>query len=214
MYFAAPAPLCRPNRPDLPMKTFDRMSDDEFAERLRQAMALPEAPADWIQRAIDAGPRPSANAVGGAVAAAAGFVRAAARRVVGLLEFDSWAGPALATDLRGARSETRQLLFNAEGRDIDLRLNPSTGGFSLTGQVLGPDESGLVLLQPESTASAASSTASATVPLDALGEFRFDDMAAGRYRLVLQLGGDEIVLSPIELGPAQDASDPRGRPGA
>jgi len=90
---------------------------------------------------------------------------------------------------------TRQLVFSAEGRDIDLRIAPSGPRFTVSGQVLGPDDHGAVALSPEQ--------ASASVheaPLDQFGEFRLADVVAGRYRLSLLLGEHEIELPPFDVG--------------
>ncbi len=172
------------------MKPIDRLSDDELLRELHLAIkALPDAPAALQRAAIDlwvtATPR------GGLVAS----VGALLHRVLGELSFDSWAAPALAHGMRSVPAATRHLLFNAEGRDIDLRVTPHAEAFSITGQVLGPDEAGAV----ELAASEPGAQPGHRTQLDALGEFRLDGLAPGVYVLTLRLGADEIVLPAIDV---------------
>jgi hypothetical protein len=166
------------------MKPLEQLNDDELAAAGRRAgRQLPDAPAVWIARAEALMPGPVAGAV-----ARAGE---ALRRLAATLTFDSRARPALG--MRGDTGTGRQLLFSAEGRDIDLRIVGGHGVFTLAGQVLGPDEAGTARLD-------AGDGAGRTATLDAFGEFRFDNVAAGRAVLTLHLGDDEIALPPIELG--------------
>jgi hypothetical protein len=161
------------------MKPLEQLTDDELAAAGRRAeRQLPDAPATWIARAEALMPGPVARA------------GAALRRLAATLAFDSRAQPALG--MRGETESARQLLFSAEGRDIDLRIVGGRGVFSVAGQVLGPDEAGVATL-------AAGDGAGRTATLDSFGEFRFDNLAAGRAVLTLQLGDDEITLPPIDL---------------
>jgi len=180
------------------MKPLDQLTDDEFAHRLQQAVqALPDAP-PALQRAA-LGLFPAAAGLAATTAALGALARGALRQVLASLTFDSWAAaPAGApAAMRSLRSATRHLLYNAQGRDIDLRVSAAGGAFSIAGQVLGPDEAGAVTLTPQPPAG---KPLSAT--LDALGEFRLDGVPAGTYLLALQFGGDEIMLPPLELGAA------------
>ncbi|HEX5688125.1 MAG TPA: carboxypeptidase-like regulatory domain-containing protein [Ideonella sp.] len=164
------------------------LSDAELLARLPAAAALPDAPADWQRRALAAWRAPAGLSLAQAV-------DALRQRVLAVLSFDSWAQSPLAAGLRSTGSATRQLVFSAEGRDIDLRISPAGECFTVTGQVLGPDDNGAVALaseQPPATVYEA--------PLDALGEFRLADVAPGRYQLSLLLAGHEIVLPPFEVG--------------
>lgn len=164
------------------------LSDAELLARLPAAAALPDAPADWQRRALAAWRAPANLSLAQAV-------EALRQRVLAVLSFDSWAQSPLAAGLRSAGSNTRQLVFSAEGRDIDLRIAPSGAHFAVDGQVLGPDDNGVVALTSESAA-----TAIYEAPLDALGEFHLADVAPGCYRLSLLLAGHEIVLPPFEVG--------------
>lgn len=173
------------------MKPLDPLDDDDhLARQARRAADLPDAPATLIRKAsalMPARPKVSLSDV----------AQSALRLVGAVLSFDSRAQPPVALGMRAAPSDTRHLLFSAQGRDIDLRISPAAEHFALSGQILGPDEAGVVELEPQPGASDdARSTA-----LDTLGEFRLDGIRGGTYRLTLRVGGDEIVLPPIEVGP-------------
>lgn len=184
------------------MTAFDRLSDEALLQRLQQAVqALPDAPAALQRSAIALWPAQAAPSL-------AGLAQAALRRLAAVLSFDSWAAPALAPGMRSLRSPTRHLLFSSLGRDIDLRITPAAGGFSLSGQILGPDETGQIELAPLPDDSPARHVSA----LDALGEFRIDGVASGLYRLSLRLGDDLIALPPIEVGGPSPGPQPGDGP--
>ena len=174
------------------MKPVDSLSDDEFAQLVQRAVALPDAPPTLVRAAI--GLWPAARP-----ATLRSVADAALRLVHAVLSFDSWAQPALASGMRAGASDTRHLLFSAMGRDIDLRISPAAGRFALTGQILGPDEAGRIELAAQSGGAADHADAQ-VARLDELGEFRLDGVRGGTYRLTLRMGGDEIVLPPIVVG--------------
>ena len=189
------------------MKPIDQLSDDEFARLAQQAARLPDAPAELLQKVIGLWP---AAPVSAAVPAtdlatqALQTLQAGLRVVAAVLTFDSALRPAAAYGMRALGADTRHLLFSARGRDIDLRISPSAGRFDLSGQILGPDESGTIEL-----ATQAHRVAQDTVPalprrvsLDELGEFRLEGVEGGTVWLTIRMGGDEIVLPPIDVGPA------------
>lgn len=174
------------------MKPVDQLSDDEFARLVRRAAALPDAPPSLIHAAIDQwhAARPSLLQ-----ATAKGILN----RVAAALTFDSWAAGSLALGVRAVPSDTRHLLFTAEGRDIDVRIAPAGGRFEVTGQILGPDESGVIELAPASGGELDAASARA-VALDDMGEFRLEGVRPGAYVLTLRVGEDEIVLPSIDVG--------------
>ena len=174
------------------MKPVESLSDDEFVHLVHRAIALPDAPTSLVRAAIDLWPAAQP-------ATLTRVAQAALRLVTAVLSFDSWAQPPLALGMRSGASDTRHLLFSAMGRDIDLRISPAADHFALTGQILGPDESGLVELATQS-GDDADGTAARVASLDELGEFRLDGVRGGTYRLTLRMGGDEIVLPPIIVG--------------
>jgi hypothetical protein len=119
------------------------------------------------------------------------------KRVQALLSVDSWAGAVPA--LRGAAG-TRQMLFSAAEHDLDLRVLPLQAAWALEGQLLGPDEAVQVrLTRPDGQELPPQ-------PLDELGGFRIEDLAAGRYRLELEFADTVVELPPLDIGsPATDA---------
>ena len=174
------------------MKPVDQLSEDEFAQLVQRAVALPDAPPALIRSAIgqwEAAPPPVLQTA----------AKAILNRIVAALTFDSWAAGSLAFGVRAVPSDTRHLLFTARGRVIDIRIAPAAGHFALTGQILGPDESGVV----EMTAASKDGTEAPTVhvaTLGFLGEFRLEGIHRGAYVLTLRLSGDEIELPPIDVG--------------
>lgn len=166
----------------LPSPSPDSLDDDQLLALAARAAALPDAPAAHIQAAIGLwSRRPGAWW----------------RRVQAVLRLDSAVTAPLALGVRTA-GDVRHLLFSAEGRDIDLRIQAATtggaAGFTLQGQVLGPDEAGTLVLRatPEGDERQAA--------LDDLGGFRIDGVPAGHYLLSLQLGRDLIELPPLAVG--------------
>ena len=177
-------------------------AEDPFSQQVRRSLhALPDVPPALQRAAIGLWP------AAGRAHPAAALARAVLVRISALLSFDSWAAAAGAPSVRSLRSATRHLLFAAQGRDIDLRIAPTPAApsniaFCLTGQVLGPDETGAVLLTRIDPPGAAPRHA----VLDGLGEFRIDAVPAGAYRLTLHLGPDAIDLPVLQVGePTDDA---------
>jgi hypothetical protein len=170
------------------MKPLNQLSDEELTRLAHRAAALPDAPPHRVHKAIalwDASHPVS--------------VAAAVRRIAAVLSFDSWAGGAAAAGVRSVPSDSRHLLFNAQGRDIDLRIVPLKNGFALSGQILGPDDAGQVALSAE-TDDGSGPVPLRVAELDALGEFHMDGVARGVYRLTLHVGGEAIELPRIEVG--------------
>ena len=174
------------------MKPVDRLSEDEFAQLVQRAAALPDAPPALLRAAIGQWQAAQPSMLHGAV-------KAILKRVEAALTFDSWATGSLAFGVRGVPSDARHLLFTAMGRDIDVRITPAAGHFALTGQILGPDESGVVELAAEASDGANRPNAQVTA-LDGMGEFRLDGVREGTYVLTLRLGEDELVLPSISVG--------------
>lgn len=176
------------------MKPIASLSDAELDQELRRALALlPDAPAALQQAALDLFEVPPSPAPSPLQA----VVQALRERLEAVLDFDSWAAPTLAPGMRGAAGSTRYLLYSVKGRDIDLRIAPDGAGYALTGQILGPDDSGqveLAALRPVRDA------APKVVPFDDLGEFRIDNVQRGSYVFTLHARDVDIVLPPIEVG--------------
>lgn len=172
------------------MKPIDQLSDAEFEHLARRAVALPDAPAAVVQAAM------ALFTARSPVAEVATAAAALLRQVLATLSFDSWAPQALPAGVRSVPSDARHLVFSALGRDIDLRIVPSAGHFVVTGQILGPDDSGTV----EIVSDGLPGTLPRLAALDALGEFKLDGVPGGRYVMTLHLGGEQVLLPPIEVG--------------
>ena len=172
------------------MKPLNSLTDEEFDHVLHRAVtSLPDAPDAMLKAAIGLFPAlPRTSLLQGAI-------EAVRQRLEAVLSFDSWATPALASGMRSAQASTRFLLFSVHGRDIDLRIAPEAVGFSLAGQILGPDEAGQIELSRLDAGAAPQLAA-----LDEMGEFRIEGVASGRYQVTLHVGADQIVLPPLEVG--------------
>jgi hypothetical protein len=174
------------------MKPINHLSENEFARLVQRAAALPDAPEALVRAAIGQWQAAQPTSLQSAA-------QEVLRRVTALLSFDSWAPSPHAFGVRAVPSDIRHLLFTAKGRDIDVRIAPAAGLFALTGQILGPDDSGVVELSAASDDGTGAPGAQVAT-LDAFGEFRLDGIHGGTYVMTLRLCGDEIVLPPIDVG--------------
>lgn len=168
-----------------PEAPLDGLPDAPLERLLRGSRGLEEAPEHLIQRAIGLWqPRAMARP-----AAPAG----ALRRLAAALSFDSGAVAPAAFGLRSGALATRQLLFTAEGHDVDLRLEPMPGGlWRISGQVLGPDRLGSAVLLP-------AGAPAQQVAWSPLAEFSFDPVAAGACQLLLRSEAWEIDIPDVPL---------------
>lgn len=157
--------------------------DDALAQALHRSRVLEDAPEALIQRAIGVfQPRLPAQPAPGL-----------RQRLSAWLSFDSAAETGLAGLRAGAGpNDTRQLLFTADGRDIDLRIAPAGDGlhWQVSGQVLGPDRAG--------TAELTAGALNLHTAWDELAEFRFDGVPAGECSLVLRGADWELVLPSFQ----------------
>jgi hypothetical protein len=170
--------------PDAPL------GDNRLESLLRDSRRLDDAPEALIQRAIGVW-QPRSLARPAAAPTAAG----ALRRLVAVLAFDSAGAAPTALGLRSTGLAARQLLFTAEGHDVDLRLEPLPGGlWKLSGQWLGPEGRGSAELWP-------TAGTPQQVAWSALCEFAFEPVAEGRCRLLLRTEGWEIDIPELTLPP-------------
>ncbi len=176
------------------MKPIATLTDEEFAELLHSAVALPDAPPALVRSAIamfrEAQPSPLKLAADSVL-----------QRIRAVLTFDSWATGPAALGLRSmpAQGESRHMLFTAAGRDIDLRIISSANSYVLAGQILGPDESGSIELSVN-THQPQAAPILRTTTLDDLGAFHLNNVNAGTYWMTLKLGNDAVELPPIQVG--------------
>ena len=201
MYFGARPRLCSAGNPilsdhDKTMKPIKSLTDDELAGLVKGAAALPDAPAALVKSAI--GLWQAAHPATAPATLAAGG-NSLLHKIRAVLTFDSWSTAPAALGLRSMPSQTRHMMFSAQGRDIDLRIVSSAESFVLAGQILGPDETGLIELAVDTTSEHAAQTLRTTT-LDELGAFRLDNVHAGTYWMTLKLAGDAVELPPIDVG--------------
>jgi hypothetical protein len=160
------------------------LSDDAIIEALRAESTQMDAPEHVIQRAFTLWKPKTAPAQ-----------QSLLSKIMAVLKFDSSAVSPMALGVRSIGSPTRQMLFSAEGRDIDLRIAPRAKGASrqwdITGQVLGPDDNGSVSLRGTNREWSAN--------LNDLSEFHIEDIPEGEYQLMVLLNGSVIVLPEIKI---------------
>lgn len=165
--------------------------DAMLARRLHRAFKqLPDAPAALVRRAITVWPKAAPLSCWGQ----------GVRLLLATLQFDSWALSPAAESMRAAATVARHLLFRAEGHDIELRITPvAAGTWVLSGQVLGPDDTGLVRLTAKGAAAPLHQAR-----LSTLGEYSLPSVGAGHWVLTLVLApNDQIIELAIEVGEPQ-----------
>ena len=176
----------RPDKPDNPDPA-DTPDEAVLTRALRASRTLEDAPEPLIQRAIGLWqPRPRPAPAPGVL-----------RRLAAALSFDSaapGAAGAVAAGLRSGGAHSRQLLYTADGRDVDLRVSAAAPGgpWQLQGQVLGPDEAG--------SAAVDCGGLHAETAWNELCEFHFDGLPAGPCTLTLRSADWELALPAITLG--------------
>jgi hypothetical protein len=160
----------------------------ELEKALRESRHLEDAPEHLVRRAIDLWPPLTTRAA--VPSPRSGNLR----RWLATLRFDSAADDALALGLRaGASRSTRQLLFSAEGRDVDLRLERQPDGrWQIGGQVLGPDTAGVAELR-------CGRAPLQRVAWSELAEFQFEPVDTGICLLTLISNGWEMDVPAFDL---------------
>jgi hypothetical protein len=157
------------------------------------AAAVP--PEEVVQRALDIFERAVDQPAPSALPASAPRPLSPAgwrARIMARLTFDSRVQPALS----GARdaSTSFQLLFEAEGTEINLLCERHDGSWRITGQALSGD----IPLEVRGV-SAATTQVRAEAEKDAQGEFHLSGLPPGVYEIVLREADREIVLPDVRL---------------
>lgn len=115
------------------------------------------------------------------------------RRIAAALLRDSWQAPR-AVGLRSELPSPRDLVYVADECMLDLQIIPSGGRWQLRGQILGPEEDGIVELAGAAPPIAAM--------INMLGEFTLPPLSAGRYALNVRQRSRLIIVETLELGPS------------
>ncbi|MGH9932627.1 MAG: hypothetical protein ACREA9_25770 [Pyrinomonadaceae bacterium] len=114
------------------------------------------------------------------------------RRIVAALTFDSSMNLTPAFGVRSGQSASRQLLYSAEGSDIDLRISSQKDQWIVAGQLLGPGcAGGQVEIEGEGQA--------ATAALNDICEFTLPPLPSGSYMLRLRLRDTQVEIPRLEL---------------
>jgi hypothetical protein len=135
-----------------------------------------DAPADLIGRVIELFHQRSARLP---------------RRLVATMRFDSARQPQ-GIGVRSGFTGGRQLVFNADDIDLDLRLFPLATGWAVSGQLLGNCHGGEVELHGPQGA--------ARTTLNELCEFKLSSIQPGLYRLMLHLDGTDLEITDLNIG--------------
>ena len=112
------------------------------------------------------------------------------QQIRAVLTFDSFTtSPAFG--VRSGLSVARQVLYSAGDIDLDIRLAPDDGRWSISGQILGDITAGEIELVGE--------TGSVSTRLDNLFEFAFDPVAPGDYAMCVRVDETEISIPEFSL---------------
>jgi hypothetical protein len=112
-------------------------------------------------------------------------------RIAAILVFDNYRQSSLAA-VRGPAARARQLLFTAEGLDIDLQITFAEGGATLVGQILGQGQPSIVRLHR-------AGEVLDDVGADAFGRFAFRPIPQGKYDLVIEFDSREVAIEGLEI---------------
>jgi hypothetical protein len=89
-------------------------------------------------------------------------------------------------------SAVRQLLYQADGNAVDVRIEKAKKGFTIRGQILGDGFANAAIgLNGEDRSFVASANDTS--------EFRFDSVPAGQYELTIRTETLEITLKAIDV---------------
>jgi hypothetical protein len=114
------------------------------------------------------------------------------RSVLATLRFDSIAF-APAFGVRAGKPGSRQLLYSAGAKEIDVRIEPTGQEWSVSGQVFGgPTIDAQVALEGE--------IGTHRTALNEQSEFRLPAVRAGSYRLILSLKDIDIEVDELKIG--------------
>ncbi len=133
--------------------------------------------------------KPISGSVPASVSGAFSALQAGLQSLVALLRFDSGLTPVYG--MRSGPGQARQLFYTVDEFDIDLRLAPRAGEWTVEGQLLGGNSSG--------TAELVSAGGRYDGDLNELGEFAFAGVRPDSYRLRITLPGLEISVPELVL---------------
>lgn len=133
--------------------------------------------------------QPKAKPVSGPLSRSVSALQAGLQSLVAVLRFDSGLTPVYG--MRSGPAQARQLFYTVNEYDIDLRLAPHAGEWTVEGQLLGGNTQG--------TAELASAGRRYAGDVNELGEFAFAGVRPDSYRLRITLPGLEISIPELVL---------------
>lgn len=114
------------------------------------------------------------------------------QRVLAVMTMDLAPNRAAFGERSAAGAQARQILFDSGDNAIDLRVTGVENGFEIRGQLLGGGFE-------DGTATLTSGSSSVNVVIDAIGGFRYENIAAGEYSLVIASNTQEITIEQIVI---------------
>ena len=114
------------------------------------------------------------------------------KRLSAILQMDLAPNKAAFGERSATASQVRQMLFRADESAVDLRIEPAKKGFSVHGQILGEGFAAVTVILSDDTNTFRTITSGTS-------EFRFDNVPAGRYELLIQSEAIEISLKAIDI---------------
>lgn len=118
--------------------------------------------------------------------------QSAIRKITAILQMELAPGKAAFGERSATVSQTRQLLFRADVNAVDLRIEPAAKGFTVRGQILGEGHQHVEVTMSDDINAFGGWTSET-------GEFKFEDVPAGRYELIIRGKHAEISLKPIDI---------------
>ena len=114
------------------------------------------------------------------------------KKLVGVLQMEIAPNKPAFGERSATASTARQVLYGAGENAVDLRIEKSKKGFTIRGQVLGEG-----FAKASATLSDDMKTFETTS--NNLGEFRFDNVPAGNYKLSIYGSAMEIELKGVNV---------------
>lgn len=114
------------------------------------------------------------------------------KKIAAILQMDIAPGKPAFGERSVSESKVRQMLFRADDNAIDLRIEPSKKGFTLRGQVLGTGFA-------DATVTLTDDSKTQETRMSETNEFQFDNVAGGRYELVIRSEIMEVSLKALDI---------------
>ena len=114
------------------------------------------------------------------------------KKIAAILQMEISPGKPAFGERSTSASKVRQMLFRADDNAIDLRIEPGKKGFTLRGQVLGVGFTDATVKLSDDTKAQETRTSETS-------EFQFNNVAGGRYELIIHGENLEVSLKAIDI---------------